>query len=73
MKQFEMLLDKEVFPGSDIMLSFTFKTMVAGDSYAHLSVENHQLAMNFAVLRERSAHFRKQDCFECLSPCDIAA
>ena len=35
---------------------------------ALLAVENHQLAMSFAVLREESAHFRKKDCFECLSP-----
>ena len=71
MKQSYLLSEKELFPGSDIVRKYTFKTMNTGDSYALLARANHQLAMNFAISRGKSAHF--QDCFECLSPHEIAA
>jgi len=67
------LLTKELFPGSDIVRRFTFKMIDTRDSYALLARANHQLAMNFATSREESAHMRKRDCFECLSPHEIAA
>ena len=57
MKHFEALLKKEIFPGSDIVLRFIFKTMDAGADCALLSVENHQLSFNPAILREQSVLF----------------
>ena len=72
MKQSKILRTNEVFPGSDVVRKYSFKTMLAGDSCALLARENHNLAMNFALLRERSALFQ-EDCFECLSPHKIAA
>lgn len=73
MKQFQLLSEKEVFPTFDMIFKFTFKTTETGDSYALLSVKNRQLSMGFAILREKSAHFYKQDCFECPSPHKLAA
>jgi hypothetical protein len=73
MKQSEILRKNELFHGSDIMRKYTFKTMDARDSYALFARENHDLAMNFSILGERSALFQEEDCFECLSPHNIAA
>lgn len=36
MRQYEVLKDKELFPGSDIVRSFGYKTAVSGDNYALL-------------------------------------
>jgi hypothetical protein len=58
----------EIFPGNDVIRRFTFKTSNLRDSYALLAKENRQLAMNSAPLWEQSAHLRKRDCFESLSP-----
>lgn len=35
MKQYEVLLAKELFHGSDIMRKFSYKVAAAGDNYAH--------------------------------------
>ena len=72
MKQSKILRTDEVFPGSDIVHKYSFKTMLAGDSCALLARENHNLAMNFANSREQSAIFYREDCFECQSPHEIA-
>lgn len=72
MKQSNFLRIKEIFPGSDIVRRYSFTTMGTRDSYALLASENHNLAMNFAISREKSALFQ-EDCFECLSPHKIAA
>ena len=93
MKQSYFTDVKELFPGSDVVRKYTFKTMRLGDSYAHLAVicpilvalfallrgesallavANRQLAHGFAISREKSALFLKRDCFECLSPHNIA-
>ena len=45
--------------------------LLRGES-ALLSVANRQLTHGFDISREKSALFRKQDCFECLSPHNIA-
>ena len=37
-----------------------------------LAVANRQLAHGFAISRGESTLFRKRDCFECLSPHNIA-
>jgi hypothetical protein len=71
MKQSEFLRTKELFHGSDIVRKYTFKTVNTRDNYALLAKANHHLAMDFAISGEKSAHF--QDCFECLSPHEIAA
>ena len=34
MKRYEVLLDKELFHGSDIVRSFGYKTAASGDNYA---------------------------------------
>ena len=73
MKQLELLFSDEVFSGSDIVQRFTFKTMGVWDKSALLAVFNHHLAASFALSWDKSAQMRKQDCFECLSPHNIAA
>lgn len=35
MKQYEVLLAKEIFRGSDIIRRFSYKVAGAGDNYAH--------------------------------------
>ena len=64
---------RELFPGSDIVRKYTFKTMDPEDNCALLARANHLLAKDFANSREESAHFQQKDCFECLSPHEIAA
>ena len=73
MKQSYFLRAKEVFLGSDIVRKYTFKAINVRDNYALLAKANHQLAMDFAISRERYAHFQRIDCFECLSPHETAA
>ena len=73
MKQSKLLCAMEVFHGSDIVRRFTFKAMNTRDNCALLAVQNHQLAMIPVLSRGKSAHFWKNDCFECLSPHVIAA
>lgn len=74
MKQSKILRMNELFHGSDIIVrEYTLKTMDTRDSYAILARENHNLAMNFDILVEKSALFQEKDCFECLSPHEIAA
>ena len=68
MKQSKFLRAKEIFPGSDIVRKYSFKTVGIWDSYALLARANHNLAMDFAIIREKSALFEEKDCFECLSP-----
>ncbi len=48
------------------------KTINIGNSYALLARENRQLSFNFAASGEKSALFQSKDCFECLSPHEIA-
>ncbi|MCL1864148.1 MAG: hypothetical protein FWF78_11375 [Defluviitaleaceae bacterium] len=55
------------------MEQFTFKTAMTKGNCAHLAVFNRQLAHDFSTLRDEYTHFWKSDCFECLSPHDIAA
>jgi len=73
MKQFYFTDEKELFPGSDVVRKYTFKTMRLGDSYALLAVILPNLAAFFGLSRGESALFQKKDCFECLSPHEIAA
>lgn len=68
MRQSNLLCAMDVFAGSDIVRRFTFKTVGTRDNCALLAVLNHQLAMIPVISREQSAHFLKNDCFECLSP-----
>lgn len=66
---------KKLFPGSEIVRSFSFKTAAPRGQSALLAKENHMLTAAFAPRGESSAHFaEKPDCFECLSPyCGEAA
>jgi len=34
MKQYEVLMDQELFPGSDVVRGFAYKAAAAGDNYA---------------------------------------
>ena len=74
MKQSYFTDEKELFPGSDVVRKYTFKAMRLGDSYALLSaVTLPNPAIFFALSRGESALFQEKDCFECLSPHEIAA
>lgn len=68
MKQSLFLRTSELFPGSDIVRKFTFKTMGTRDSYALLARANHQVAFDFANTRDKYVHFQIIDCFECQLP-----
>ena len=73
MKQSKNLCAMDTFPGKEIVRRFTFKAMDTRDNCALLAVQNHQLAMIPVISRGLSAHFWKNDCFECLSPYKNAA
>jgi len=81
MKQSKLLCAMEVFPGSEMVRRFTFKVVDTRDNCNLLAVFNHQLAMVPVFSWGQSAHFKvsakadtlKIDCFECLSPHNIAA
>lgn len=72
MKQSDIFLAKELFPGSDIVRKYTFKTMNTWDNCALLAKANHLLAFDFTTSGEKSVLFQKRDCFECLTPHEIA-
>lgn len=60
---------KELFPGSDTVRSYTFKTAALRGQSALLAKFNHMLTAMFALAGEKSARFAEHtDCFECLSP-----
>lgn len=60
---------RELFPGSDIVRRYTFKTAALRGQSALLAKFNHMLTATFAAAGEKSALFaEKPDCFECLSP-----
>ena len=63
---------KELFPGSKAVRKYSFKTMRLGDSCALLAVICPILAAFFGLLRGKSVLFQTKDCFECLSPHNIA-
>ncbi|MCL2372486.1 MAG: hypothetical protein FWC78_03690 [Defluviitaleaceae bacterium] len=71
MKQSSLLMPAEAFPGSCVVLSFSFKTVCTRGNCAHLAVLNHRLANTFALPRGKYAHL--QDCFECMLPHNPAA
>ena len=71
MKQSLILRAFELFPGSDTVRKYSFKTVQIGDNYAPLARANHLLSQDFALSVSESAHF--EDCFECLSPHRTAA
>jgi len=66
MKQFILQFLEESFPNDNVLLRFTFKTARTRGNCAHLAVLNRQLAHDFSILRDKSVHFWKNDCFECL-------
>ena len=55
MKQSKFLCAKELFPGSDVVRKYTFKTMNTRDNCALLARANHQLSQDFAIIRDESA------------------
>ena len=73
MGQLRLLFLEGASPSDDVLLRFSFKAMNTRANFAHLAVLNRQLAHGFSVLRGKSAHFWKNDCFECLSPHEITA
>ena len=72
MKQSYFTDAKELFHGSSIVRKYTFKATESGDSYALLAVANRHLAHDFALAGDKCALFQQPDCFECLSPHNIA-
>ena len=64
---------KEQFPGSEIKNIRAFDAIYTRDSYALLARANHRLAFILAALRDKCTHLTTTDCFECLSPHEIAA
>ena len=73
MKQSDLMLTNEVFPGCEVVLSFSFKTMKTWDKCALFAMENQRFIMSSDFARGQSAHFRNSDCFECQTPHTIAA
>jgi len=73
LKQSELTLTNEVFPGCEVVLSFSFKTINVWDKCALFAVENHHFSMVSDFTRGQSAHFLNNDCFECHTPHNIAA
>jgi len=67
MKQSYFTDVRDLFPGSEIVRKFSFKTVDTRGYYALLAVENCLLAHGFSVARGETAHF-SYDCFECLPP-----
>jgi len=63
---------KELFPGSQIMSQRAFKMINTRDKSALLAVVCPVQIAIAGLTRGYSAHFQK-DCFECLSPHEIAA
>lgn len=72
MKQPDPSRAKELFPGSDIVRKYTFKSMHTRDDYALLAKANHLISHGFTIGGVGSAHL-SDDCFECLSPHRSAA
>ena len=68
MEQFKLLDLKETFLSNNAPLVITFKAIRIAGSYTPWAVLNRQLIHDFSILRDKSAHFWKKDCFECLSP-----
>ena len=73
MEQFGLQFSEEALPSDNVLLRLTFNAMKTRGNYAHLAGLNRQLVHDFSVLRDKSAHFWKNDCFECLSPHKTAA
>jgi len=73
MEQFRLRFLEEALPNDNVLLKFTFKTVKTRGNCAHLAVFNRQLAHGFSLLRGKSTHFWKNDCFECLSLHNLAA
>ena len=65
---FDLQLSKEAFPGSDVVISFSFKTVKTRDNCVHSASFSHRFVPVSLDPRGQSAHFWKSDCFECLSP-----
>ena len=73
MNQSLFLRADEIFPGSVIMNNRAFKIIDTRDKSALLAIVCPIQAAFLALLRGKSVHFQKEDCFECLSPNEIAA
>jgi len=71
MKQSMFAHTDEMFPGSIIINNRAFKMVNTRGRSALLAVVCPIQAAISAFIRDESAHF--QDCFECLSPHEIAA
>ena len=71
MKQTIFVNADEVFPGSIIIANRAFKITDTRDKSALLAVVCPVQAAISGLTRGYSAHF--QDCFECLSPHEMAA
>ena len=55
MKQSLFLHTKEIFPGSDIVRKYTFRTINTRDNCALLARANRQLSQDSAILQGQSA------------------
>ena len=64
---------KELRSDSDVVCNCPFIIVVPRDCSALLARAHNYLSQDFIFLWENSAHFEGKDCFECLSPQEIAA
>jgi len=72
MKQFPVHFSGEIFPGSNTVLSFSFKQVGTRGQSAHFS-NARKLLRNFsAELWKHSGEAAMSDCFGCLSLHEIA-
>jgi hypothetical protein len=72
MKQSNYLREMELFFENYMVRRFSFRTLKPRGVYALLARLNHILSMGFAVLGDGCALLYNTDCFECLSPRNIA-
>ena len=73
MKQSYFTDATELFSVSNAVRKNTFKTMRLWDRYALLGSICHVLSARLGLLRGQSAIFQEKDCFERLSPHEVAA
>ena len=73
MKQSWLINADEAFPGSIIVSNRAFKIIDTRDESALLAVICPIQAAFSALARGNFVLFQEKDCFECLSPHDIAA
>ena len=68
MKQYIIYLTRELFPGNEIVNNRSFGIFNTREESVFLAVVCPIQTAISGLTRGRSAHFQREDCFECLSP-----